>query len=348
MTLSHAHLRAAIDAELQGVRLRALHDASEALSARYRHGSPHRARALSDLERLAYLAVRMPATAAAVAAVLMQAGDALQGADVRTLLDLGSGLGAALWASVDAWPSLDAATLVDADGAMLTLGARVWGRHPRARAITTHLQTRRIDRDMALPSADIVTLSYLLGELDSASAEAIVRKAYEAARVAVIVVEPGTPAGYRTTIDARTRLLEAGGRMLAPCPHERACPLTGDDWCHFAVRLERSRVHRQLKEAELSWEDEKFACVVVARDASAGRGAAPDAVDTTAGARGDARILRHPRIEKGRIALRLCTPDGLADLAVTRRDPVAWRAARHARWGQVWRPHSREASTEST
>jgi ribosomal protein RSM22 (predicted rRNA methylase) len=348
VTPTHAHLRAAIDAELQGVRLRALHDASEALSARYRRGPPHPARALSDLERLAYLAVRMPATAAAVAAVLAQAGDALQRSDVRTLLDLGSGLGAALWAAVDAWPSLEAATLVDADGAMLTLGARVWARHPRARAITTHPQTKRIDAALALPAADIVTLSYVLGELDPPAADAIVRKAFEAARVAVIVVEPGTPAGYRTTIDARTRLLEAGGRMLAPCPHARACPLTGDDWCHFAVRLERSRVHRQLKEAELSWEDEKFACVVIARDAAVERGPAPDAVDDVAGASGGARILRHPRIEKGRIALRLCTPDGLADLAVTRRDSGAWRAARHARWGQVWRPHSREASTEST
>jgi ribosomal protein RSM22 (predicted rRNA methylase) len=326
------HLRAAIDAELQGVRLRALHEASEALSARYRDGTHvAAARPLSELERLAYLTVRMPATYAAAAAVLNQAGRALPTADVRSLLDLGAGAGAALWAAIETWPSLSRATLLDADEGLLALGARVWRQHPASEGVQVDFRRARLDRLSseqaagadALPhaAADVVTISYVLGELDPAAAGALVSRAFEAARVALVIVEPGTPRGYRHVIDARTRLLELGARIAGPCPHAAPCPLTGDDWCHFAVRLERSRAHRQLKGAELAWEDEKLSYLVAARGET----------QPVAG-----RILRRPHIDKGRIGLRVCTPEGVEETAVTRRDPLAWRAARRAQWGGEW------------
>jgi ribosomal protein RSM22 (predicted rRNA methylase) len=269
--------------------------------------------------------VRMPATHAAIGVVTAQGARALEqrgvrSGDVRTLLDLGSGVGAALWAAADAWPTLQQATLIDADPEMLALGERIWRRRARAHDIAIDPHRARLDGGFALPAADIVTISYLLGELLPAAARDLVRRAFDAARHAVLIVEPGTPAGYRGIIDARTRLLEGGAHLLAPCPHEAACPLTGDDWCHFAVRLERSRIHRQLKDADLAWEDEKFSYLVASRAARV----------STVG-----RILRRPHIEKGRIALRVCAPDGVADLAVTRRE-ASWRAARHARWGGEW------------
>jgi ribosomal protein RSM22 (predicted rRNA methylase) len=324
-------LRAAIDAELQGVRLRALHDASEALSARYRDGAPTGARAMSELERLAYLTVRMPATYAAIGTVLDETCRALAPTEVRTLLDLGSGAGAALWAAADAWPTLARATLVDADEELLALGARVWRAHPQSAGVRVDPRRGRLDRlagegesggeALRLSSADLVTISYVLGELEPAAAGELVRQAFNAARLALVIVEPGTPRGYAQVIEARTRLLELGARIAAPCPHADPCPLTGDDWCHFAVRLERSRAHRQLKGAELAWEDEKLSYLVVVRgDVQPAEG----------------RILRRPLIDKGRISLRVCTPEGIVDTAVTRRDAGMWRAARHARWGGVW------------
>ena len=51
-----------------------------------------------------------------------------------------------------------------------------------------------------------------------------------------------------------------------------------------------------MKGGTLGYEDEKFAYLVVSRDADEGRA--------------EARILRHPRVEKGRIVLALCTPAG--------------------------------------
>ena len=37
------------------------------------------------------------------------------------------------------------------------------------------------------------------------------------------------------------------------------------DWCHFTQRLQRSRAHKQVKGAELPFEDEKFAYVALTR-----------------------------------------------------------------------------------
>lgn len=330
MTPGELRLRTAIEAELQGVRLRALHEASDALSARYRDESAvaTAGRPMRELERLAYLTVRMPATHAALAFALDEARRTLPDATVHSLLDLGSGTGAALWAAADTWPSLTRATLVDGDEGLLALGSQVWRGHPRASDMRVDTRQTRLDRlgpagpaPGGFSAADLVTMSYVVGELDDASAATLVDRAFEAARVALVIVEPGTPRGYRRILAARTQLIARGAAIAAPCPHAGACPLTGDDWCHFAVRLSRSRAHRQLKSAELAWEDEKLSYLVAVRD-----GAKPAA----------GRILRRPEIDKGRIGLRVCALEGARDETVTRRDPEAWRAARHARWGGEW------------
>ena len=248
-------LRAAVEAELEGVSLHELRHAVEALSASYR-SAPTSAPTLDDAQRLAYLAVRMPATHAAMATVLAEAARTIPG-EVASLIDLGAGPGTTLWAAADAFPSLTHATLVDRDAAMLTLGAQLWRRHPRAPGLQVVHQAEAIGTRQAT-SADVVTMSYVLGELAGARARDAVDAAFTATRLAIVIVEPGTPRGYQAILEARAALIEKGAVIVAPCPHARACPLTGADWCHFAARLERSRAHRLLKDATLAWEDEKY------------------------------------------------------------------------------------------
>ncbi len=81
----------------------------------------------------------------------------------------------------------------------------------------------------------------------------------------LLIVEPGTPSGYQRILDARAQLIKNGAHVIAPCPHDDACPLVKPDWCHFSQRLQRSRVHKQLKSAELPYEDEKFIYVALSR-----------------------------------------------------------------------------------
>jgi ribosomal protein RSM22 (predicted rRNA methylase) len=120
---------------------------------------------------------------------------------------------------------------------------------------------------------------------------------------------------------ARAAVLEHGGRTVAPCAHDLACPLPADDWCHFAARLPRSRLHRRAKGADLGWEDEKLSYAVLSREP----------VERPA-----ARIIRPPQPRSGHVRLVTSDADGVVrERTVSRRQGDAYRAARKAAWGDA-------------
>ena len=139
-------------------------------------------------------------------------------------------------------------------------------------------------------------------------------------RDTLLIVEPGTPAGYGRIIALREQLIASGAHVAAPCPHDGKCPLTAPDWCHFAQRLPRSRAHKQIKGAELPFEDEKFSYVALTR--------APVASHP-------ARVLAQPVVSKVEVTAKLCTPDGLAIAKVPRRAKADYARARRWRWGDA-------------
>ncbi|MFN9849636.1 MAG: small ribosomal subunit Rsm22 family protein, partial [Alphaproteobacteria bacterium] len=105
--------------------------------------------------------------------------------------------------------------------------------------------------------------------------------------------------------------------------HEEACPLVDPDWCHFSVRLARSRDHRLAKGAEVPYEDEKYAYLLVARSHIQLAPRRP-------------RVLARPRAGKPGIELKLCGPDGVEHRFVGKRDKPAHAVARRLHWGDVW------------
>jgi ribosomal protein RSM22 (predicted rRNA methylase) len=180
------------------------------------------------------------------------------------------------------------------------------------------------------PAADLATAAYVLGELTPAQQSALVALAARAAP-AVLLVEPGTPAGHRRILAARMQLLAAGYVVAAPCPHQLDCPLAvPGDWCHFGARLQRSAMHRQAKGVELSYEDEKYSYVAAIR---------PDGLAGMAVAAPDGRIVRRPQQRKGLVMLSLCARDGTIgrDL-VSKSKGEIYRQARKISWGDRWPP----------
>src|SRR5512147_927201 len=107
-------LRRAVDRALSGAALTDLAAAAADLSKRYREerrdGKAHVA---SDRDALAYLAVRLPATYAAVRASFAAVAEARPDFVPKTALDVGAGPGTALWAAVECWPALADALLVE-------------------------------------------------------------------------------------------------------------------------------------------------------------------------------------------------------------------------------------------
>ncbi len=362
---------------------------------------------MTALAVAAYAATRLPATFAACAAALTQARLRRPNWRPRTLLDVGAGTGAALWAARTVWPDLAHAVLIERDRQMLALGKRLVDAMPNV----TTVEWRQADaRDPALWEADasatdaannsqgarrnkaanlhvtsggydLVTAAYALSELRADEREALVARLWGATGGALALIGPGTPIGFAHIRAARAQLIEAGAIILAPCPDDGVCPMgaawplaaTGarhdgarantdvplsttttmtanggrrenseagarqpipapghfiapDDWCHFAARLARSRLHRQIKGGDLAYEDEKYSYVIAVRPSNL-------SIAPTAPIGG--RVVRHPQTRPGLVALEVCAPGGLERRVITRKDRDAYRQARDLRWGDA-------------
>ncbi|MFI6372147.1 small ribosomal subunit Rsm22 family protein [Streptomyces sp. NPDC050546] len=316
-------LRTALAGLLDGLPPRQASRAVERLIASYRGATPTDAPILRDrADVAAYAAYRMPATFEAVRSALDAFADAVPEWAPEGHLDVGGGTGAAAWAVTATWDGERPVTVLDWAEPALALGREIAAANPALRDV--RWQRSRIGAALTLESTDLVTVSYVLNELTAPDRTALVDAAAAAAQ-AVVIVEPGTPDGYARVIEARDRLIAAGFRIAAPCPHSAACPIApGTDWCHFSARVSRSSLHRQVKGGSLPYEDEKFSYVAAARFPVE---PAP------------ARVVRKPQIRKGQVLLDLCeTEPSLNRTTVTKRHGDLYKAARDADWGDAWPP----------
>ena len=313
-----AELRVALDARLQGVSRNDAAARAASISRTYRDGGGSTA-IRSETDALAYALARMPATYAAVTASLNALREVNPGFAPQTLLDVGAGPGTATWAAAESFSSLQGFALLDANNALRALALDLAASSTRLRDVKYRHGEARAALADAEP-ADLVVASYMIGEAGDAERGALIELMWAKTRGTLLIVEPGTPAGYRRIIAARQQLIAAGAHVAAPCPHDGKCPLQPPDWCHFTQRLPRSRAHKQVKDAELPFEDEKFSYLALTR--------APVAARPT-------RVLAQPVVGKVEVTAKLCTPDGLVIAKVPRRAKADYARARRWRWGDA-------------
>lgn len=309
-------LKAALDGKLHGFSRSDAAQRSQKISTTYRTGGTS-GTIKSEADALAYALARMPATYAAVAASLNALTEIAPSLAPETLLDVGAGPGTASWAAAEAFPSLHDFTLLDANATLSRLALEL------ARDSSRLAECRYLPGDASanlaeVSEADLVVASYIIGELGEADQRKLAEAMWAKARHALVVIEPGTPAGYARILALRQQLIAAGAFVAAPCPHERPCPLTPPDWCHFSQRLPRSQAHRQIKGADVPFEDERFIYLALTR--------IPPAARAT-------RVLAPPDVGKAEITAKLCTETGVGLAKVPRRDRTSYASARRWRWG---------------
>jgi ribosomal protein RSM22 (predicted rRNA methylase) len=313
-----AELKAALEAKLHGLSRSDAAERSARISETYRSGGGSAA-IRTEADALAYALARMPATYAAVTASLNALGEIRPDFAPKNLLDVGAGPGTAAWAAAETFSSLAKFSLIDANPALRTLALDLFDKSSRLSTLQYRQGEARAVLSDAEP-ADLVVASYLLGEISGTERAALAGLMWARTSDTLLIVEPGTPAGYACIIELRRQLIALGAHVAAPCPHDGECPLIAPDWCHFTQRLPRSRAHRQLKAAELAFEDEKFAYVALTRLPVAGH---------------PARVLAQPDVSKVEVTAKLCTSGGLVVAKVPRRAKEHYARARRWRWGDA-------------
>ena len=306
-------LTAALDQMLDGVSRKDLALRAEKMSAAYRTGASSGG-IINAADALAYAVARMPATFAACAAVFARLAEAMPDFSPTSLRDVGAGPGTAAWAAQAQWPGIAATILLDRNPALRALAQKL------ADALRVDAQIIAGDIGMGMPQADLVVASYVLAEQPESQAAAIAADLWRDAQT-LVLIEPGTPAGFARIRAARAALIDAGAHVAAPCTHDNVCPMTGDDWCHFSQRLARSRDHMALKNAHVPFEDERYAYVAVTREPIE---------------RHVARILAPPLESKPGLTFKLCDADGLRSAFVGTRDKENYRRVKKRGWGDLF------------
>ncbi len=271
----------------------------------------------THVDLAAYLAVRAPATFAAVSAVLREVLHLAPEFAPQSLADIGAGPGTASFAAAAHFVSLKSAVMVEADQRFAALAEELAGSLPFAAKV------RRQSLLATLEPADLVIAAYVLAELPVEAAVQAALHLWQASTGALVLIEPGTPQGFARIRSCREILLKAGANIIGPCTHDAACPMAGDDWCHFKARLARSREHMHAKGGVVPYEDESYAWLAVGRFPAR---------------REEARIMAPPAASKIGINLRLCGASGLREEMIASRDKATYKRAKKLKWGDGFSP----------
>lgn len=308
-------LENAIEEKLNHVKLTELKQYASQLSEKYMYQKRTGDTLLNtEIEALAYSIMRMPATYGAVYTALKHTLERMDG-NIQSVVDIGAGTGAATWAISELLDTKDIQCF-EREQVMLELGKSFMSQNPHLKDVSwKYMDIVEDDLDV---KADLVVTSYMLNEIKPEERKNVINKLMKSSNHIILIIEPGTPAGFKNIREVQKIAIENGFHIIAPCTFQGVCPLPDEDWCHSIVRMERTKVHKLLKNADLPYEDEKFSYIAISKEKYDNSGI---------------RILRHPMIEKGKITLKVCHNGEIEDMIVTKKDKELFKVVKKKKCG---------------
>lgn len=250
-----------------------------------------------------YAISRMPATYAVVYTLLNDLIKQNKLKEISSVSDIGSGTGAGFFACREIFEDIRV-SLYERDSKMIQIFDR----------FETGVKVQKFDflKDKISEKSDLVMSNYVFSELNEEGRRLSLQKMMDSSNKYVLIVDTGTPRTYENFMKLKKLALEQGYKIIAPCLSEK-CGLK-NDYCQFFARVERSSLLKLSKSASLSYEDEKYFYLLIAKDS----------IDFESK---DRRVIRRPQIKTNFVELKLCTSDGVVDEKFTKKDKLAFKKA---------------------
>ena len=181
-----------------------------------------------------------------------------------------------------------------------------------------------------IPTSDLCVFSYTLCECDDSLV--CLSDLVERSNM-VLIIEPGTPSGFKNIIQARDILIEKGFGTIAPCTvSDGSCPLSDSesDWCHFVERVDRSRIQRHLKNGVLGYEYEKYSYLLMSKHPIHTNGK---------------RIISRPDYTKHSVSFDICSEERSHVVVTKRENKDKFKILRKSIRGDLYREDQDKASS---
>lgn len=307
-----------IENELNKINKNDLYDKAKAISVNYRANEGKGERLLkSEDEAIAYAISRMPATYGAVYSSLKNSLE-IYSPSIKTVADIGAGTGTATIA-INELLNVDKIECFEREDSMQKVGKNIFDNYNDL-SYKTNWRKLDICSDEITEKYDLVVTSYMLNEISDEQKGIIIEKLWKISNKMLLIVEPGTIVGYKNIINAKQKLIGMGSKVIAPCKNDE-CKLPKDDWCNFSCRVQRTKKHKELKEGNAPYEDEKYMYLAVSKEEF-------DKTDKK-------RILRHPMIYSGFVKLKVCGKEEISEITISKKDKEKFKIARKSKAGDL-------------
>ncbi|TFK77519.1 Rsm22-domain-containing protein [Pluteus cervinus] len=251
----------------------------------------------------AFASIALPAHYSAIYAVLDHVKRRLEPSwGIQHVIDWGAGTGSGLWASSYSFQeqpaqdtaagdlSIDKSTLltyrgIDKRDGLVSIGKKLLRNTQTGELKVSWHRSFQGGDILDLNGRDTLALSaFLLTTLPTPLArKALIKEMWESGAHVIVLIDHNTPAGFEAIAQAREYLLKLGraepegseevqirgSHVVAPCPHDAACPLhhpgSGKLVCGFAQRLQRPAFIRRTKHSGIGHEDIEYSYVVIRR-----------------------------------------------------------------------------------
>lgn len=266
----------------------------------------------SNVDSKVYAISRMPATFAVNYTLLQDL--ILQGliCDIKSIIDLGSGTGAGFFACKELFDNVSI-DLFERDKNMVD----IFDLFESGQKVSLF----DIAKDCFQAKADLVMSSYVFSELNEEGRVQALRKMIDASNRFVLICDTGMPRTYENFMRLKKIIHDWGYSVVAPCESQK-CGLK-NDYCQFYARVERSSLLKLSKDAELSYEDEKYFYLLIDKLACASE------------INERKRVIRRPVIKTNFVELKLCTNNGVITENITKKNKEVYKKARKIKVNEI-------------